>query len=258
MARIIYNQWKSTNWATCNSFLNEEMKPVRKDTLWQHENLKKYILFNMTNNSTDSLDDLVRMSVKTFVWVTPGELLGAPFENSREDDIEHLLGLLHYCCCSEFHSMVSPRNIVEIKDKSLKSTKELQEAGIKFKKIEGRNLFNIRFVNGTMEIPTLIIDDDTEFFFRNLIAYEQRPPHTSRNYFTAYNNFLDCLVNTSKDVEILTHHRIIHKVLGDNEVVATMLNKLGNYTIRSDVGYEDVYSKANEHCRGNGMYGWGS
>ncbi|KAI8009918.1 UPF0481 protein [Camellia lanceoleosa] len=206
-------------------------------------------LFNMTKNSSDSLDNLVGMFVSFFVWITPGIFLQAPFLNPREDDIEHLLGLLHYCCCYEFHSMVSQRNIVEIKDESLKSTKELQEAGIKFEKIQGRHLFDIRFVNGTMEIPTLVVQDSTESFLRNIVAYEQYLPDSSRNYFTAYHKIMDYLVNTSEDVEILTHHGIIHNILGDNEVAGAMINKLGNNIVGSYAGYEEVYNNVNEHCR---------
>ncbi|KAI8011125.1 UPF0481 protein [Camellia lanceoleosa] len=145
--------------------------------------------------------------------------------------------------------MVSQRNIVGVEDESLKSTKELQEAGIKFEKNEERDLFDIRFVNGIMEIPTLHVEDNTEPFLRNMVAYEQYLPDTSRNYFTAYFVFMDNLVNTSEDVEILTHHGIIRNLLGDSEVVATMLNKLGNNVVASYVGYEEVYNNVNKHCR---------
>ncbi|KAI8012379.1 UPF0481 protein [Camellia lanceoleosa] len=211
-------------------------------------------LFNMTQNSTDSLDDLIRMFVRLFDQETPGE-------NPREDDIEHLLGLRHYCCCYQFHSIVSQRDPAktkdpsetkypsQTKDMSLNSAKELQVAGINFKKSEGQNLFNIRFVNGTMEIPTLTIDDDIESFFRNLIAYEQYLPHTSWNYFTAYHKFMDYIVNTSEDVRIHTHNGIIHNLLGDNEVAAVMINKLSTNIIASYVGYEEVYDNVNKHCR---------
>ncbi|KAI8009690.1 UPF0481 protein [Camellia lanceoleosa] len=208
------------------------------------------LLFNMTKNSTDSLNDLICMFVYFFRWITPGQHLVAPSENPRENDVIHLLGLLHYCCCYEFDSLVSPKVPVEEEGNSLKSATELQEAGIKFKKIDGRNLFNIRFVNGTMEIPTLVVEDDTELFFRNLIAYEQYLPNTSRDYFTAYRRVIDHLVNTSKYVQILTHHGIIINHLGDNEVVATMFNKLGNNVMASYLGYKEVYKNVNKHCRG--------
>ncbi|KAI8011123.1 UPF0481 protein [Camellia lanceoleosa] len=189
-------------------------------------------LFNMTQNSTDSLDDLVRMFVRLFDQETPGE-------NPRKNDIEHLLALRHYCSCYQFHSIVSQRDPVktkdpsetkypsQTKDMSLNFAKELQEAGINFKKSEGRNLFDIR----------------------NLIAYGQYLPHTSWNYFTAYRKFMDYLVNTSEDVRILTHNGIIHNLLGDNEVAAVMINKLGTNIIASYVGYKEVYNNVNKHCR---------
>ncbi|CAL5391838.1 unnamed protein product [Camellia sinensis] len=238
-------------------------------------------LFNMTNNSTDSLDNLLRTFVGSFDWITPDKSLVG-----TTSDIKHLLGLLHYCCCYRFHSKVS--QTVELEDMPRKSATELHEAGIKFKKIEKiervegfdgfmsstrpvmsydhcvmcyahpkkekkkiweRNLFDIRFVNGTMEIPILEVEDETESVFRNLIAYEQYLPDNTWHHFTAYHKFMDYLVNTSKDVEILTQHGIIRNFLGENEVVATMLNNLGNNTTASYIGYEEVYNKLNEHCR---------
>ncbi|KAI8009922.1 UPF0481 protein [Camellia lanceoleosa] len=214
-------------------------------------------LFDMTKteNSIDTLDNLIGEFISHFRWITP-----EPSEFVLDDlYINHLLGLLHYCFCYQFHSQ---RNTVQMvcktvdfkycsctDDMSLKSATELQEAGIKFKKIEGRNLFDIRFVNGTMEIPTLLVSDRTESVFRNLIAYEQYHSDTSWHHFTAYLKLMDYLVNTSNDVKILTSDGIIHNFLGENEVVATMLNKLGNNITTSSEGYEEVYNNVNEHCR---------
>ncbi|XP_028113526.1 putative UPF0481 protein At3g02645 [Camellia sinensis] len=146
--------------------------------------------------------------------------------------------------------MVSQSN-VPIKQEFLKSATELHEAGIKFKKVEEGSLFNIKFVNGTIEIPTLKVDDDTESFLRNLLAYENYLPvhDTSRNYFTVYMKFMDFLVNSSKDVEILSHKGIIHNLLGDNAVVSTMLSKLGNNVVIPFLGYHEVYYNVNKHSR---------
>ncbi|GMP55746.1 hypothetical protein CsSME_00020476 [Camellia sinensis var. sinensis] len=180
----------------------------------------------------------------------PGDKLGCELLQDHLS-INHLLGLLHYCCCYQFHSTVFSRSNPDgIKEESLKSATELQETGIKFENIEGETLFGIRFEEGILKIPTLKVEDDTESVFRNLIAYEQYHPDTSWHHFTAYHKFMDYLVNTSKDVEILTHCGIIRSLLGENEVVATMLNKLGNNIIISDLGYEEVYNNVNEHCRG--------
>ncbi|KAI8011368.1 UPF0481 protein [Camellia lanceoleosa] len=253
-------------------FLLDHIKLDTRHDLMLFENQLPFFivmqLFNMTSDDSDSLDNLIGMLYCFFLLITLGKLLPTPFENPsevfqhfltdikhllaenpREDNIKHLLGLLHYCCCYEFQSMVSQRNAVRINGSSLKSATELQEAGIKFTKIERPNLFDIRFVNGTMEIPALVVQDSTETFLRNIIAYEQYLPDNSRNYFTAYHNFMDSLVNTSEDVEILTHHGIIRNLLGDNEVVAAMINKLGNSIVVAYVGYEEVYNNVNKHCK---------
>ncbi|KAL7251288.1 hypothetical protein ACSBR1_013175 [Camellia fascicularis] len=146
--------------------------------------------------------------------------------------------------------MESQRDVVA-RDTSMKSATELQEARIKFKKfIQNRNLFDIRFVNGTMEIPYLIVDDTTELFFRNLIAYEQYLPPSSMSYFTAYTNLMDYLVNSSNDVQILSDNGVIRNLLGDNEVVSTMLNKLCNNVFVSLICYEQVCHDVNKHCKG--------
>ncbi|KAI8011370.1 UPF0481 protein [Camellia lanceoleosa] len=206
-------------------------------------------LFKMTT-ILGSIENIITLSLEYFDKITPGNLSESRYENPREDDIKHLLGLLHYCWCFEFHSMVSQRRVVGI-DRSMKSATELREAGIKFKKFNiNRNLFDIRFVNGTMEIPYLIVDDTTEFVFRNLIAYEQYLPPSSMNYFTAYSNFMDNLVNTSNDVQILRDYGVIRNLLGDNEVVSTMLNKFVNNVYVSLICYEQVYHDVNKHCMG--------
>ncbi|KAF5933223.1 hypothetical protein HYC85_029394 [Camellia sinensis] len=60
-------------------------------------------LFDMTiiENSTDSLDNRIGEFFMLFGWITlePGKFL--PDHLS----INHLLGLLHYCCCYQFHSL---------------------------------------------------------------------------------------------------------------------------------------------------------
>ncbi|KAL7251346.1 hypothetical protein ACSBR1_013227 [Camellia fascicularis] len=66
------------------------------------------------------------------------------------------------CMSCTFLKEATPN--VPIKEEFLKSATELHEAGIKFKKVEEGSFFNIKFVNGTIEIPTLKVDDNTESF----------------------------------------------------------------------------------------------
>ncbi|KAI8003769.1 ABC transporter C family member 2 [Camellia lanceoleosa] len=92
----------------------------------------------------------------------------------------------------------------------------------------GSSLFDIKFENGVMKIPPLTIEDRTESFFRNLIAYEQYCPDNQLTYITDYVRFMDCLIDSPKDVEILSHRGIIDNWLGDNEVVSMIFNKISD------------------------------
>ncbi|GLT41966.1 hypothetical protein SLA2020_159930 [Shorea laevis] len=131
----------------------------------------------------------------------------------------------------------------------ISSATQLSEAGIIFKKkIDGR-LFDIEFDKGVMSIPTLIIDDNTESILRNLVAYEQCSKGASSKCFTDYITFIDRLINTWKDVELLSKHGVIDNWLGDNDVVAAMLNKIGDSVLISkDFSYAETFKRVNEHC----------
>ena len=77
-----------------------------------------------------------------------------------------------------------------------------------------------------LKVPTLIVDDATEVFFRNLMALEQCH-YPSESYICNYIVLLDYLINTREDVELFVENKIIINWLGSNEAVATMVNNLG-------------------------------
>lgn len=133
----------------------------------------------------------------------------------------------------------------------INSASGLREANVKFETNETDSVFKIEFNDGVMRMAPLTIEDRTETFFRNLIAYEQYFHHDQQSFITDYVKFLDCLIDSSKDVEILSRNGIIENWLGDDEVVAKMVNKLtdsvagpGNRFIYAEIS-EDV----NKHCK---------
>ena len=100
-----------------------------------------------------------------------------------------------------------------------------------------------------MQIPPLTIEDRTESFFRNLIAYEQYCPDNQLSYITDYMRFVDCLIDSSKDVEILSRHGIIDNRVGYAEVVSTIFNKITNGVLDSiHFLYSDILKEVNVHC----------
>ncbi|XWS22400.1 hypothetical protein CRYUN_Cryun29cG0030700 [Craigia yunnanensis] len=129
---------------------------------------------------------------------------------------------------------------------------KLEEAGMKFEMSEGNSLFDIRFESGsgTMKIPLITVDDSTEGLLRNHVAFEQIHPGEKLHHVTDFLVFMDNLIDSAKDVEILRQHKIIENILGDNEAVATMFNRLGHHVGFSskDFYYSQVFNQINHYC----------
>ncbi|XP_040989684.1 uncharacterized protein LOC121237146 [Juglans microcarpa x Juglans regia] len=134
--------------------------------------------------------------------------------------------------------------------KSIPNATELKESGVKFKKAKQRTTFAIQFSNGVLEISPLRIEDETETVLRNLIAFEQYSPYNDSSYVTDYMCFLDDLIDSPKDVELLRRKGIIANWLGDEKVASTMVNKLGHHVTIST--RNSIYAKTsidmNRHC----------
>lgn len=102
---------------------------------------------------------------------------------------------------------------------------ELREAGVKFKKRKTDRFWDIKFSNGILEIPRLLIHDGTKSLFLNLIALEQCHLDCS-NDITSYVVFMDNLINSSEDVGYLHYCGIIEHWLGSDAEVADLFNRL--------------------------------
>ncbi|XP_022722256.1 UPF0481 protein At3g47200-like [Durio zibethinus] len=165
------------------------------------------------------------------------------------DEIRHLLDLIHeYWRPSPFENK-SPRNMEKLDFRRTRCATELQEAGIRFKKVEGESLLDIKYEKGTLKIPSLVIDDFTNYLLRNLIALEQLFPCSDINHVTDYAIFMNCLINSAKDVEILARCEIVDNCLGNDEAAATMFNRLTDSLFYSSFYYHEVSYKVNEYCR---------
>ncbi|XP_057776341.1 UPF0481 protein At3g47200-like [Salvia miltiorrhiza] len=130
------------------------------------------------------------------------------------------------------------------------SATRLKEANVRFKISEPEAaLFDVRFENGVMIMAPLRVDDGTESFLRNLVAYEQYFGHDEGNFVTDYVSFLDYLVDSSKDVEILSRNGIVENWLGDEEAVAKMVNELADSIIVPNTSYAEMFENVEKHCR---------
>ncbi|KAE8704696.1 putative NADH dehydrogenase 1 alpha subcomplex subunit 5 [Hibiscus syriacus] len=95
-----------------------------------------------------------------------------------------------------------------------------------------------------LRIPTLQVDDSTERRLRNFMAFEQFFPVEKPTYFVDYVVFMDNLINTGKDVQLLCKSGVLDNWLGDDEVVSQMFNKLRESIYMSrDFYYAEIFCK---------------
>ncbi|CAI9752872.1 unnamed protein product [Fraxinus pennsylvanica] len=102
---------------------------------------------------------------------------------------------------------------------------ELKDAGIKFKKGKTDRFWDIKFKNGILKIPRLLIHDGTKSLFLNLIAFEQCHLDCT-NDITSYVIFMDNLIDSAEDVSYLHYCGIIEHWLGSDAEVAELFNRL--------------------------------
>ncbi|KAG1334049.1 UPF0481 protein [Cocos nucifera] len=129
------------------------------------------------------------------------------------EDVHHLLHLIYlsllpcpqYCksrpgCCES--------------DRWIPSATELGQAGIKFKRRNKAcapgflSFLDVKFSDGVMEIPRLMVHDYSVSLLRNFIAFEQCYAGT-QCHVTAYAAFMDFLIKTEKDVRLLYQNDIL-------------------------------------------------
>ncbi|XP_077219120.1 UPF0481 protein At3g47200-like [Tasmannia lanceolata] len=138
--------------------------------------------------------------------------------------------------------------------KSIPSATELKEVGVKFKqkKMNMGSFLEVDFRKVVMEIPHLSIYDSTNSMFQKFITFEQCFP-ISGAHFTSYTILMDCLINTANDVTILKQNKIIEHVMGSDEEVAILFNRLGKGVV---IDFQDCYfyylfKDVNQYCETN-------
>jgi hypothetical protein len=108
---------------------------------------------------------------------------------------------------------------------------KLRRAGIKFELREADSFLDVKFRkrilrNGVIQMPNITMDYHMKSFLVNCLALEQLHKSCTKQ-FTVYANFLDCLVNTAKDVDYLCDRNIIENYFGKDGDVVQFINKMG-------------------------------
>ncbi|XP_059629705.1 UPF0481 protein At3g47200-like [Cornus florida] len=137
------------------------------------------------------------------------------------------------------------------------SATKLDVAGVKLKAVAKRALHDLKFSTaprcfhlrqkGQIEIPPFSINESTEPFLRNLIAFEQRCPQFSSN-FLLHAFLMDILIDTIDDVELLEEAGIIHNGLGSREAVLHIFNNICKCVVPHRFKYSGLLMEVKDFC----------
>ncbi|PIA65553.1 hypothetical protein AQUCO_00100801v1 [Aquilegia coerulea] len=190
------------------------------------EHLVSRINVYKEHNTVSSLLDYTHGFFLHFVRMGQDTILRNPSYQVR-----HFVDLILQCYVPS-EERLSPKRNEELE--FIPSATELHDAGVKFKKGQGKCFLDVKFSNGVLEIPTLRVQDRTESLFRNLIAMEQchggshNPIPTT--YISDYAVLMDRLINSPNDVALLHSYGIIDNLKGNNEDALQLFNNLGKGT----------------------------
>jgi hypothetical protein len=152
------------------------------------------ILFNLTKDSNQ--DKPLVLLATNFVSNSLLSYGMLSLQCISNQGVKHFVDLLRKLCGS---STEENKGIICRWELLLPSATSLVEAGIKFKRGTSESILDIKFIDGVLEIPPIVIQDVTEAIFRNLISYEQCHPKCE-DRIISYAVFLDSLINTFKDI----------------------------------------------------------
>ncbi|KAJ9171113.1 hypothetical protein P3X46_019161 [Hevea brasiliensis] len=159
-------------------------------------------------------------------------------EPNSEPPPQHCIDLSKYCCLSPKSNKKNARYLV--------SATKLHEAGVTFKASKNAWPLGITLEGGVLSMPTLKVSDSTERLYRNLMAFEQCH-YPKEAYICNYIRFIDELINTEDDVDLLIENGVLVNSLGNNEKVSNLFNDLNSGIVRANFCYETIFQRLNNH-----------
>ncbi|KAJ4892343.1 hypothetical protein Rs2_32091 [Raphanus sativus] len=132
--------------------------------------------------------------------------------------------------------------------KSLYNADKLDSAGVDFVNVgENSDLsLVIVFEGGVLTMPCFTAEDNTERVMRNIMALEQCH-YTLSAYVCNYIAFLDFLIDTEADVDLLVKKDVVKNWLGHQGSVAEMVNKLCLGLVDFGSHYEPIAERLKNH-----------
>lgn len=206
-------------------------------------------LYDLVDSSSKGNFKLVELTHEFFKRYEKIDMFGAG--HAPVPGVEH--GVQHFVDFIRYYYLPPPpredvnhEKVYEIPP----SVTMLDDAGVKFVSTSKTFLLDIQFNNGRLVIPKFTVDDLTEPLLRNLLVFEQCHDHHMR-YISQFVFLMGCMMRTSKDADLLTEHEIISSMLGINDELSALINRIGQ-----GVGFDgrtyyylSLSKKLNAYCK---------
>ncbi|KAJ1432188.1 hypothetical protein SESBI_06827 [Sesbania bispinosa] len=201
------------------------MPHIKRDMLMLENQLPMKVLHILIEVETDTTQDDEELNEKILEFLTPCN----PFIRNMGKCM-HLLDVYRKSLIQ--HGPTHPTPIpkaqflhLEHGDDIVRSARELHEVGVRFKKSKTQSLRDVSFDRGVLRLPTIIVDDTTEYMLLNLIAFECLHVGAG-NEVTSYVFFMSTIIDNTMDVALLNRRGILINVLGSDKDVAKLFNSL--------------------------------
>jgi hypothetical protein len=138
----------------------------------------------------------------------------------------HLLDLVRSILISRHHNKKIWRTCEYRQFSPIPCVTKLCRAGIKVKRrMANTSFLDVKFENGVIRMPDIILDDSMCSTLVNCVAYEQLC--NISKHFSIYTTLLDCLVNTARDIDYLCDQGVVGNFIGTDTEAAQFINNLG-------------------------------
>ena len=102
---------------------------------------------------------------------------------------------------------------------------KLCRAGIKVNRHMADSFLDVKFKNGVIKMPDIILNDSMCSLLLSCVVFEQS--YNISKHFSIYTTLLSCLVNTSRDINYLYDRRVIDNFIGTDDEASQFINNVG-------------------------------
>ncbi|XP_022960231.1 UPF0481 protein At3g47200-like [Cucurbita moschata] len=133
---------------------------------------------------------------------------------------------------------------------------KLHEAGIKFKMSQTKSLKDVIFdeVEGVLSLPMLMVDDNTESTFLNVMAFEklhvEGAAQEAPSLITSFVILMSNLIDDERDVALLSSKGTLANALGNDREAAELFSRLGKgVAMGPNRHMMAVHKMLNDYCK---------